>query len=191
MKTKQLALLNEAIASCVKCPSLVTERLLTVPGEGNPNTKLVIVGEAPGEYESKTGRPFVGKAGELLTNTLAAMGIAREDVFIANCLKCRPPNNRTPSQEECQNCWPFLQLQLKIINPRVILCLGAVAAKNVLKMELSMSALRGKIFEYKDDPVDAKVICSWHPSYLLRKPEAKQGAWADMEYMLKQLGLCY
>lgn len=175
-----LEMLSEKIANCQKCPELVDYRIKTVPGEGNPNARVVFCGEAPGESESESGRPFVGKAGQLLDNIIKAIGFNRSDVFICNILKCRPPRNRTPLPQECQNCRPFLDLQLKIINPKYIVCLGNVAAQNLMGITTPITYLRGEVMRYNE----AKVVFTYHPSYLLQNPGDKWKVWQDMQLLL-------
>lgn len=179
-KLEMLTVLSEKIASCDKCPELACSRKQTVPGEGNPDADVFFIGEAPGENEDEQGRPFIGKAGQLLRNIITAVGLSPEQVFIANILKCRPPNNRTPKESEAVNCRPFLDLQLKIIKPKYIVCLGTVAAQNILGTNEAISHLRGRVHVYNG----SKVICTFHPSYLLRNPSAKQDAWEDMKLLL-------
>jgi DNA polymerase len=183
-KLEQLAVLNEKIQCCQKCPDFLSGRLNTVFGEGNPYADIVFCGEGPGQQENETGRPFVGKAGQLLDNILKACGFTREQVFILNIVKCRPPNNRVPTDEECSNCRPFLELQLKIINPKIIVCLGTTAANNILGVKAKISQLRGTWHSYKNPPVAADVLATYHPSYLLRNPKAKSDVAADMAILL-------
>jgi uracil-DNA glycosylase family 4 len=142
-KRRMLELLAEKVSGCTKCQELTYCRRQTVFGEGSPDARIVFIGEAPGETEDETGRPFVGKAGQLLTNIITAMGFRRDDVFIMNIIKCRPPNNRTPEPQEASNCRPYLDLQLKIINPDYIVCLGNVAAQNLLGIDTPITYLPG------------------------------------------------
>jgi DNA polymerase len=181
-KVEMLTLLDDKIKVCTKCPELVENRTNTVLGSGNPNAKVVFCGEAPGKDEDKSGEAFVGQAGKLLSSILEACGLNRhEDVYIMNVVKCRPPNNRVPTKTECQNCRPFFDLQLKVINPEYIVCLGTVAAQNLLITEERISDLRGRWFSYKE----AKVICTFHPSYALRRKYAKKEIWNDLQPLLK------
>ena len=180
-KRHMLQMLAEKVATCTKCTELACYRTQTVFGEGNPDAKVVFLGEAPGEKENESGRPFVGPAGKLLTNILAAFGFNREDIYIMNILRCRPPQNRTPTKEEANNCRPFLDLQLKIINPQYIVCMGNVAAQNLLQIETPISRLRGEILWYNG----IKVICTYHPSYLLRSPGQKEKVAEDMQRLLQ------
>ena len=184
-KDEQLNIIAEKICSCTKCPTLL-QRTKTVPGEGNSNSRLVICAEAPGRDEDLQGRPLIGRSGKLLNEILTQFGIPREKVYILNTLKCRPPNNRTPLPEELENCRGFLDLQLSVITPEFILCLGGTAAKHILRTEIGITRLRGKTHEIQN-PVPAKVICTWHPSYVLRNPAAKQGMIEDMELLVSYL----
>jgi DNA polymerase len=182
-KPVMLQMLSEKVAACTKCQELVEYRRQTVFGEGDPDAKVVFIGEAPGETEDETGRPFVGKAGQLLNNILTAAGFRREDVFILNIIKCRPPRNRTPLPTEAANCRPYLDLQLKIIRPKYIVCMGNVAAQNLLNVTTPISYLRGEVLEYNG----AKVICTYHPSYLLQNQSEKWKVWEDMQLLLKTM----
>ncbi len=186
-KTEALQLLADKISVCTKCQELTEFRTqnngLTVPGEGNPNSKIVFSGEAPGKDESQTGKPFIGKAGKLLSSMLNYYGFNREDVFILNTIKCRPPNNRVPSDKEISNCKPYLDLQLKVINPQILVCLGKTAVKSILNKDEPFTQLRGKLHFYGN----IKTICTFHPSYLLRNPSAKTESAKDFEFILKEL----
>lgn len=184
MKNEEmLILLNEKVKSCNRCKELVENRTQTVLGDGNPKSKIVFLGEAPGKNEDLQGKPFVGRAGQLLNNIIIACGMKREDVYICNILKCRPPGNRTPLPEETQNCRPFLNLQLKIINPKFIVCLGACASQNLLGIKMPMSQMRGQWFEYNG----IKVLCTWHPSYGLRVSSAKHEIYKDLMLLVEEL----
>ena len=169
----------EAVATmvdgCRKCP-LGHSRLNSVPGEGDPHAGFVCVGEAPGATEDQTGRPFVGRAGQLLNEILKAIGFARGDVFICNVLKCRPPNNRDPEPLEVQACSPYLHRQLELIRPRVILALGRPAAHALLGSNASLGDLRGKLHRYRGIPL----IVTYHPAALLRNPHWKRPTWDDV-----------
>ncbi len=165
------------VQSCEKCPELAKSRTRTVFGAGNINAKLVFVGEAPGFDEDQQGLPFVGKAGQLLTKMIEAIGLKRSDVFICNVLKCRPPQNRNPNPDEVTNCSPYLWSQLETINPQVICTLGNFAARTILKMDKAISQLRGSVHTVRE----WKVVCTFHPSYLLRSPEEKRKAWDDLK----------
>lgn len=146
----------------------------------------MFLGEAPGADEDRQGEPFVGRAGQLLTQMIEnGMGIKRRDVFIGNILKCRPPGNRTPTPEEAANCRCFLDRQLEVLNPEFICCLGAVAAQNLLASDKAIGKLRGQLLDYRG----AKVVCTYHPAYLLRNPAAKKDTWADLQILMKAMGL--
>jgi DNA polymerase len=156
-----------------------------VPGQGNPNSpEILFIGEAPGQDEDAQGLAFVGKAGKLLTQMIEAMGFSRDEIFIANICKCRPPDNRPPSPEEMQACIPFLQAQIAVIKPKVIVTLGATAAKGLLNAQTAISKLRGHWTLYSDIPL----MPTFHPAYLLRFPPAKHDAWSDLKSVLKRLG---
>ena len=174
----------EAVGSCTKCP-LHTTRTRTVPGEGAPKARLMFVGEAPGAEEDRQGRPFVGAAGRLLTQMIGAMGLAREEVFIANVLKCRPPGNRDPQEHEVAACLPYLRAQIGLVRPQVICSLGRHAAHALLGRKDSLSGLRGRFFEYQGTPL----MPTFHPSYLLRTPAEKPLAWKDLQQIMARLGL--
>ena len=175
-KAERMAVVAQEAAACQRCP-LYRTRTHVVVGEGSLEAPLVFVGEAPGHDEDVQGRPFVGRAGQLLTKMIEAMGLAREQVYIANILKDRPPGNRTPLPEEVASCLPFVQTQLAIIQPRVICALGAVAARALLSTEASLGSLRGRFHQYRDIPV----MPTYHPAYLLRNPDAKRVVWEDLK----------
>jgi len=184
-KAGQLQLLADEVAQCKRCKEL-TERTQTVFGVGNPDSSLVFLGEAPGVDEDKKGEPFVGRAGQLLTDIIVkGMKMSREDVYICNILRCRPPGNRNPMPDEAAHCRPFLDRTLEIIAPKFICCLGAVAAKNLLASEKTIGALRGKVWDYNG----IKVVCTYHPAYLLRNPAAKVDTWEDIKLLLREMGL--
>ena len=174
--SSSLAELDSLINTCTKC-SLGHTRTNFVFGVGNPNAGLVLIGEAPGADEDAQGEPFVGRAGQLLNKILEAIGFRREDVYICNILKCRPPNNREPLPEEVALCEPYLWKQLDLIKPRVILCLGRIAAKVLLKSNESLGAMRERLYEYRG----AKVVVTYHPAALLRNPHWKRPAWEDVQ----------
>lgn len=184
-RVASLSLLAQDVAACVRCGELARTRNQTVFGVGDPTARLVLLGEAPGEEEDKRGEPFVGRAGQLLDRMIAACSLRREDVYILNVLKCRPPGNRNPLPTEATACRPFLDRQLEIVQPEFILCLGAVAAKNLLGVELPVGKMRGKLFRYRG----AKVIVTYHPSYLLRTEAAKRDAWEDLKFLLREMGI--
>lgn len=179
-----LEILQAEVASCTLCDELASTRGQTVFGVGSPNAQLCFLGEAPGAEEDKTGEPFVGRAGKLLDKILEACGLAREDVYILNVLKCRPPGNRNPTPEESSNCRRFLNRQLELIDPEYICCLGAVAAQNLLDTQTAIGRLRGKTHEYRG----IKVLCTYHPAYLLRNPSAKKHTWDDMKLLMREMG---
>lgn len=183
MKLELLTLLEEKVKNCTKCQELSITRTNTVFADGNVNSKLAIIGEAPGKDEDLQAKPFVGRAGQLLNNILKACNLTRENVYILNILKCRPPNNRNPNQEEITNCKPFLELQIKIVNPDIIICLGSIAAKTLLNTETNISELRGNWYNYKN----IKVMPTYHPSFLLRNPAAKKLVWEDFKLVIKEI----
>ena len=172
------------LAGCTRC-KLHRRRTNIVFGVGNPHAELVFVGEGPGHDEDVQGIPFVGRAGQLLTQMINAMGLSRDDVYIANVVKCRPPENRTPEKDEIATCMPFLLRQLTNINPKVIVCLGSVAAQALLNTNKSISHFRGQWFDFRG----AKLIATYHPAYLLRNPHAKPEVWADLKKVMALLGL--
>jgi uracil-DNA glycosylase len=183
-KPAALKIIREDIGECTRC-RLHKGRTKLVFGVGNVNADLMFVGEGPGADEDAQGEPFVGRAGQLLNNMIAAMGLKREDVYIANVVKCRPPGNRTPEKDECDVCSPFLLRQIDVIRPKVIVALGAVAAKNLLAMNDSMANLRGRWYDFRD----SKLLVTYHPAYLLRDPRQKKEAWKDLQMVMKYLGL--
>jgi DNA polymerase len=174
--------LKKTALGCQAC-DLHKTRTQAVFGVGNTNAQWMIIGEAPGADEDRQGEPFVGRAGQLLNNMLAAMGLRREEVYIANILKCRPPNNRDPKPEEVAKCESYLQRQVQLIAPKVILALGRVSAHNLLKTDVSLGRLRGKTFFYGD--FDTPVVVTYHPAYLLRSPQEKRKAWHDLQYAMQ------
>ena len=172
------------LAGCTRC-KLHRRRTNIVFGVGNPHAELVFVGEGPGHDEDVQGIPFVGRAGQLLNQMIIAMGIKRDDVYIANVVKCRPPENRTPEKDEIATCMPFLMRQLANINPKVIVSLGSVAAQALLNTNKSISHFRGQWFDFRG----AKLMATYHPAYLLRNPHAKPEVWADLKKVMAYLGL--
>jgi DNA polymerase len=180
-----LAVIRQEVAACTNCQHLAGTRTQTVFGVGNPNTRLCFVGEAPGADEDAQGIPFVGRAGQLLTKIIEACTLSRDEVYILNVLKCRPPGNRTPEPDEIAHCRGYLDRQLEIIRPEFICCLGAVAARTVLDSQQSIGQLRGKFHSYRGIPV----ICTYHPSYLLRNPAAKRDVWEDMKVLMRRMGI--
>jgi DNA polymerase len=180
-----LELLEQQVAACTRCHELATTRTQTVFGVGNPKTRLCFLGEAPGADEDRLGEPFVGRGGQLLNKILEACRLQREDVYILNMLKCRPPGNRNPLPTELENCRGYLDTQLALIQPEFICCLGAVAAQNLLKTTTSIGKLRGKLHSYRG----AKVLCTYHPAFLLRSPAFKKEAWDDMKFLMREMGV--
>jgi DNA polymerase len=184
---KRLALLvlDREVQACTRCSALVQNRTQTVFGVGNPSAELCFVGEAPGVEEDRQGEPFVGPAGQLL-NAIITKGLKmrREDVYICNVLKCRPPNNRTPLPDEVANCRHFLEQQLAVIRPKYLCALGAPAAQWLTGTTLSIGRLRGRFYEYHGIPV----LCTYHPAYLLRNPAAKRDVWDDLKKLLARMG---
>jgi len=170
------------MAGCQLCSLGKTRRNL-VFGDGNPQAKVVFVGEAPGADEDEQGLPFVGRAGQLLTKIIEAMGLSRKEVYICNILKCRPPQNRNPLPVEIAACEPFLKQQLKSISPQIICALGTFAAKTLLKTEVPISVLRGRFHFYEG----IKLMPTYHPAYLLRNPSAKKTVWEDVQLIMKEL----
>ncbi len=179
----ELDALRARLGDCQRC-RLGEQRRSIVFGEGNPKARVVLVGEGPGGEEDRTGRPFVGAAGQLLDRMLVAMGLGRDQIYICNVVKCRPPQNRTPEPEEMEICGRFLADQLKIIHPRHIVCLGATAAHFLLKTDLSVSKLRGRIH---DHPSGARVLPTYHPAYLLRNQAAKKPVWEDLQLVMAEM----
>lgn len=175
----------EEVAGCNRCV-LAAGREHTVFGEGSHQPKLVIVGEAPGAEEDRTGRPFVGPAGQLLTKMLAAIGLAREDVFICNLLKCRPPGNRNPRPDEVASCKPFLREQLRLLQAPMILAMGSPAARELLQTRRGIMSLRGRFMNTRDG---YRVMPTFHPAFVLRRPEAKRDVWEDLKKVAAELGL--
>jgi uracil-DNA glycosylase family 4 len=180
-----LQVIREEIGDCKRCPLAFAGRHTIVFGEGDPNTRLMFVGEGPGADEDMQGRPFVGRAGQLLNNMITAMGLTREEVYIANIVKCRPPQNRTPEPEEANTCSQFLFKQISVIRPEILVALGSTAATYLLGAKASLSSLRGRIHQAHE----SKLIVTYHPAYLLRDPRQKKEAWADLQIAMAELGL--
>jgi len=176
--------IREDLGECTRC-KLHKHRHTIVFGDGNPKAELVFVGEGPGADEDAQGLPFVGRAGKLLTQMIEAMGLQRKDVYICNVVKCRPPENRTPEEDEVSTCSPFLLRQLDVISPKVIVCLGAVAAKTLLKTNRGISQFRGQWLDFRS----SKLMATYHPAYLLRNPNAKPEVWKDLQKVMAVLGL--
>lgn len=184
-KTEALNQLACAVSECQRCSELAEARRQTVFGVGNPSAEIMFIGEAPGADEDRQGEPFVGAAGQLLNKIIEACGLKREDLYICNILRCRPPGNRNPLPQEAANCREFLDGQIHIIQPRYIVCWGTVAAQNLLGETRSVGKLRGQFLQHGD----AKVLCTYHPSYLLRNPSAKKLVWEDMKLFMNELGI--
>jgi len=194
----ELRAISEDIGECTRC-RLSKGRKNIVFGTGNIHAELMFVGEGPGADEDEQGLPFVGRAGQLLNNMIAAMGLRREDVYIANVVKCRPPGNRTPERDECETCIPFLMRQIAAIRPKVIVALGATAAKNLLAINSPMAELRGHWYDFRvnvnsqgrPDPNGpaVKLAVTYHPAFLLRDPRQKKETWKDLQMVMKFLGL--
>jgi len=192
---KALKIIREDLGDCTRCPLHKQGRKQIVFGVGNAKAELMFVGEGPGADEDEQGEPFVGRAGQLLNNMIKAMGIERRQVYIANIVKCRPPGNRTPEREECETCSPFLMRQIAVIKPKVVVALGAVAAKTLLAMSASMSQLRGRFYDFKPAGVrdpnwdGCKLAVTYHPAFLLRDPRQKGEAWKDLQMVMRELGM--
>jgi uracil-DNA glycosylase family 4 len=180
-----LRLIREDIGDCTRCKLHKQGRKQIVFGVGDPNADLMFIGEAPGADEDLQGEPFVGRSGQLLTNMIKAMGLSREEVYIANIIKCRPPGNRQPETDECETCSPFLLRQIEAIKPKVLVALGAVAAKTLLAVNEPMSQLRGRWFDFHGH----KLAVTYHPAFLLRDPRQKKETWKDLQMVMKDLGL--
>ncbi|MFP6618150.1 MAG: uracil-DNA glycosylase, partial [Pirellulaceae bacterium] len=180
-----LAVIQQEVRGCERCEQLVASRTQTVFGDGNPQARLCFLGEAPGRDEDKQGVPFVGRAGQLLNDIIEACTLKREDVYILNVIKCRPPENRNPAPEEAANCRGFLQAQLDAIQPEYICCLGTVASQNLLESKETIGNLRGRFHDYQG----IKVLATYHPAYLLRNPSAKRQVWDDMQVLMKDMGI--
>ena len=173
---ERLTLVRQGLGDCTRC-KLHKHRTTLVYGVGNPGADLMFVGEAPGRDEDLQGIPFVGRAGQLLTKIIESIGLKRDDVYIANVIKCRPPDNRHPEPEEVSTCEPFLFAQIDAIKPRVVVALGACAARTLLRIETAISKVRGRVFDYRG----AKLIATFHPAFLLRSPNRKRDVWEDMK----------
>jgi uracil-DNA glycosylase family 4 len=185
-RARLLALDNNEVRGCTKC-RLCETRANTVFGEGDADAEVFFIGEGPGENEDLSGRPFVGRAGELLNKWIAAMGLRREQVFIANIVKCRPPDNRVPAPDEVATCTPYLQRQLEIVRPRVIMTLGLPSAKYMLQLNLSMGKMRGNWYDWRG----IKLMPTYHPAYVLRQytVETRSAVWSDLKKVMTELGL--
>jgi uracil-DNA glycosylase family 4 len=184
-KADALLAIKEDIGDCTRCPLAYAWRRTIVFGDGNPNARLMFVGEGPGADEDTSGIPFVGKAGQLLNNMIQAMGLKREEVYIANIVKCRPPANRVPEPVEANTCDQFLLRQIDVVQPQVVVALGSTAATYLLGVKLSLSALRGRWHSCRG----AKLAVTYHPAFLLRDPRMKSEAWKDLQIVMKEMGL--
>ncbi len=184
-RVTELQVLAQKVAQCTRCTELAETRTQTVFGVGNPEARLVFIGEAPGADEDEQGEPFVGRAGQLLNKIIEAMQLKREEIYICNILRCRPPGNRLPAPDEASHCREYLDGQLGIVRPEYIVCWGSCAAQNLLNETSPIGKLRGRFFQYGG----AKVLCTYHPSYLLRNPAAKKDVWDDMKILMKEMGL--
>ncbi len=184
LRADALLAIRQEIGDCRRCP-LAPTRNKIVFGDGDPNARLMFVGEGPGADEDAQGLPFVGRGGQLLNNMIAAMGLKREEVYIANIVKCRPPKNRTPEPIEANTCKPFLFQQIEVIRPDVIVALGATAATYLLGVKSPLSALRGRIHH----ALGTRLVVTYHPAFLLRDPTQKKEAWKDLQIAMAELGL--
>jgi len=184
-REERLRAVAARVALCTRCQDLAAARTQTVFGVGNPEAEIMFVGEAPGADEDRQGEPFVGAAGQLLNRILEASKLKRSDVYICNILRCRPPGNRNPLPDEAANCREYLDAQIELVDPDYIVCLGSVAAKNLLGLADSIGKLRGRILQYGR----AKVVCTYHPAYLLRNPAAKKEVWEDMKFLMRDRGI--
>lgn len=183
-RQQALDALRKQVAACTRCPQLASTRRQTVFGVGPLDPDLCFVGEAPGADEDRLGEPFVGPAGQLLTRIIVACGLKREEVFICNILRCRPPGNRKPLPEEATNCAEWLEKTIELVRPKFLCALGGTAVTHLLGITTGITKLHGKFFEYRGIPV----MCTFHPSYLLRAPEQKKDAWEDMKGLLTRMG---
>jgi DNA polymerase len=183
-RRQSLKLLAETVAGCTRCAELTRTRKQTVFGVGAIDPELCFVGEAPGATEDARGEPFVGDAGQLLNRIIVACGMKREEVYICNIIKCRPPGNRLPQADEAGNCREFLERQLELVRPKFLCALGACAAQNLLGASTSLGSLRGRFHDYRGIPV----LCTYHPAYLLRVPDKKKDVWEDMKKLMARMG---
>ena len=194
-----LKMIREDLGDCIRCKLHQLGRKQIVFGVGNPRAELMFVGEGPGADEDAQGEPFVGRAGQLLNNMIKAMGLRREDVYIANIVKCRPPGNRQPERDECETCSPFLMRQIAAIKPKAMVALGATAAKNLLAINAPMAELRGRWYDFVPqvaktfrsgaEVLPIKLAVTYHPAYLLRDPRQKKETWKDLQMVMKFMGL--
>jgi DNA polymerase len=193
-RAAQLRVILEDIGpNCQRCKLAKLGRKQIVFGTGDSHAELMFIGEGPGADEDAQGLPFVGRAGQLLNNMIAAMGLKREQVYIANIVKCRPPGNRTPERDECDTCSPFLMRQIHVIRPKVIVALGATAAKNLLGVNDSMASMRGRFYDFSPpgagEPFECKLAVTYHPAFLLRDPRQKKETWKDLQMVMRYLNL--
>ena len=184
-RAQALRLIKEDLGECTRCVLSRQGRKTIVFGEGNPNADLMFVGEGPGADEDEQGRPFVGRAGQLLNKMIEAMGLKREQVYIANVVKCRPPGNRTPERQEIETCSPFLLRQIAVIQPKAMVALGAVSARCLLGLNEPMARLRGRWFDFRG----TRLAVTYHPAFLLRDPRQKKETWKDLQMVMEYLGL--
>lgn len=182
----ELKVLAEQVCQCTRCPELAATRTQTVFGVGPVGAEILFVGEAPGADEDRQGEPFVGAAGQMLNRIITGCGLRREDIYICNILRCRPPGNRQPKPDEATNCREFLERTIELVEPKIICCWGAVAAQNLLQTSTGITRLRGKFYSFRDIPV----VCTFHPAALLegRSPEKKKDVWEDMKMLLAKIG---
>ena len=185
LPARDLKTLATCVADCRRCEELATSRTQTVFGVGDPDAKMMFIGEAPGADEDRCGVPFVGRARKLLDQIIEACRLKREEIYICNILKCRPPGNRNPSTAEADNCREYLDGQIAAVKPDYIVCWGTVAAQHLLRVKDSIGRMRKRFFVHGN----AKVLCTYHPSYLLRNPAAKKEVWADMKFLMSEMGI--
>lgn len=184
-RQSHLDVINDEVKACQRCEILSACRKNTVFGEGSPSPRFVFFGEGPGADEDQSGRPFVGRAGQLLTKMIAACTLNRDDVYILNTVKCRPPGNRNPEPGEIENCRDYYQRQLAILRPEYIVCLGAISSQELLQNKTSVGKMRGRLHRY----FESKVLVTYHPAYLLRTPAVKKAAWDDLQLMMQDAGI--
>jgi uracil-DNA glycosylase len=184
-RVSRLEALRKRVAACTLCQELAETRTQTVFGVGDPQARLLFLGEAPGADEDRQGEPFVGRAGQLLNDIIKACRLKREEIYICNVLRCRPPGNRLPAPAEAENCREYLDAQIAIVNPEYIVCWGTTAARNLLGRDDPIGKLRGQLFQYGR----ARVLCTYHPSYLLRNPAAKKDVWDDLKFLFREMGI--
>lgn len=184
-RVRALRTLASRVAECTRCQELAATRRQTVFGVGNPDARIMFIGEAPGADEDRLGEPFVGKAGQLLDRIIEACHVTRDDLYICNILRCRPPGNRTPLEAEANNCREYLDAQIATVQPEYIVCWGSVAAQNLLGVKTSVGRMRGAFHSHGS----ARVLVTYHPSYLLRNPPAKKQVWTDMKFLFADMGV--